>query len=71
MSEARDTCAGCGRTLTADEVGLYRRLISRSAERDFLCLTCLAAHFGCDEALLRDKIRQYREAGCTLFPDHE
>ena len=67
MSGERDKCAVCGRTLTADEVGLYRRLICRSAESGFLCLTCLAARFSCGEDLLRDKIKKFREAGCTLF----
>ena len=71
MKETKNHCAECGRLLVSDEVALYRRLICRTAERDFLCKTCLAAYFRCTEALLDDKIRQYREAGCLLFQEKE
>ena len=56
----------CGRELTKDEKALTKKLISRGAE-SFLCLTCLSAHFGVSEELLRDKIDQFRHMGCTLF----
>lgn len=68
MSNQRNQCANCFRTLVADEIGLYKRLICRSAEKGFICKTCLAKHFRCDETILDKKIQQYREAGCTLFP---
>lgn len=60
-------CRQCHKPLTADEIGLYKKLIHRGAE-DFLCITCLAAHFHCEEALLRKKIQQFRASGCLLFP---
>ena len=63
-------CKQCGKKLTADEVGLYKKLIHRGAE-EFSCITCLAAHFGCDEALLRRKIEQFRASGCQLFVPRE
>ena len=64
-----DKCAYCGRALTRDEVALTRKLVNRGA-RDFYCLTCLSARFDVSEAVLREKIVQFREMGCTLFaPD--
>ncbi len=59
-------CQLCGRILDSDEVGLNKKLISRAAVT-FFCKTHLAEKFGCDEALLDLKIRQYREIGCLLF----
>ena len=59
-------CAACGRPLQPDETALTRKLINRGATR-FFCLTCLARHFQVSEDILRDKIREFREMGCTLF----
>lgn len=56
----------CGRPLTRDDVGAHRKFVDRGAEH-FLCVECLAAHFRCDPALLRQKIEDLRKAGCTLF----
>ncbi len=59
-------CKQCGRGLTADEIGLYRKMVHRGAEAYF-CITCLADYFCCEEALLRRKIEEFRESGCLLF----
>ena len=59
-------CTDCGRPLTADEIGLTKKLISRGAQ-SFFCLTCLARRFSVSEELLREKIDQFRRMGCTLF----
>ena len=59
-------CMRCGRVLSADEVGLHKKLIHRDA-KEFLCITCLGAYFSCSEELLRRKIAQFRAAGCRLF----
>ena len=59
-------CKQCGRPLTADEIALHRRLIHRGAT-SHLCLTCLAAFFGCEESLLQEKIAYFRRIGCMLF----
>ncbi|MBM6921765.1 hypothetical protein H6A12_11450 [Phocea massiliensis] len=59
-------CRTCGAPLSNDEIGLYKKLVSRRAE-DFLCIRCLAETFSCDEALLREKIKQFKESGCMLF----
>ncbi len=59
-------CKNCGRTLTGDEIGLYRKLVNRGADT-YLCKACLADHFSCDTALLDEKIAQFRAMGCILF----
>ncbi len=59
-------CASCGRPLQPDETALTRKLINRGAVR-FFCLSCLAEHFQVSEDVLREKIREFREMGCTLF----
>lgn len=60
-------CRKCGRTLTSDEIGLYKKMVHRGAT-SFLCISCLSAHFGCSEELLRQKIVQFKRMGCMLFP---
>ena len=64
--ESRSRCHVCGRELSPDEIALTRKLINRGTSR-FLCLTCLASHFQVSEETLRNKIREFREMGCTLF----
>ncbi len=59
-------CRICGRTLVPDECALTKKLINRGAV-EYMCLSCLSEHFGVPEDALRDKIRQFREMGCTLF----
>ena len=59
-------CVRCGALLGKDDIGLTRKLINRGAE-EFLCIACLADHFELTEDILRDKIREYRAMGCTLF----
>ena len=59
-------CLQCGRPLTSDEIGLTRKMINRGADR-FLCVSCLADHFELTEAVLREKIREFKAMGCTLF----
>ncbi len=59
-------CKQCGRPLTDDEIGLHKKMINRGST-EYLCITCLAAFFHCEEVLLRKKIEQFREQGCMLF----
>lgn len=59
-------CKQCGRTLTGDEIAIYKRMVDRLAE-ECLCKACLAAYFRCEVALIDKKIRQFRELGCALF----
>ena len=60
------SCTACGRELTPDEIALTKKLVSRGAE-SFFCLSCLAERFAVSEDLLREKIEQFRQMGCTLF----
>ena len=60
-------CVTCGRPLTADEIAVTKKLINRGAVT-FFCLPCLARRFDVPEDALRDKIQEFREMGCTLFP---
>ncbi len=59
-------CRKCGSLLTRDEIGLHRKLFNRAAD-SFLCISCIAEYFGVTTALLEEKIRQFKEMGCTLF----
>lgn len=59
-------CRSCGRPLSADEVSVNLKLVSRQA-REYLCKSCLAAYFGCDEERIDEKIRQFKRNGCLLF----
>ena len=61
-------CRECGRKLTGDEIAVTRKLIGL-CEPSFYCKTCLAAYFHCGEETIDLKIRQFREAGCYLFPE--
>lgn len=60
------TCMRCAKTVSRDEIGLYKKLVDRTA-KEFLCLKCLADAFSCDIQLLRNKIEQLKANGCTLF----
>lgn len=59
-------CMTCERELTADEIAIYKRLISRGAEQ-FACKSCLAKKLGVEEADIDRKIDFFRRHGCTLF----
>ena len=51
-------CRKCHKHLTNDEIGIYKKLVCRTA-LDFLCGDCLAAYFRCDKRLIDNKIRQF------------
>ena len=59
-------CRRCGRTLTRDEAAATARLIDRGT-KDFYCTDCLADRFRVEPRVIREKIAQFREMGCTLF----
>ena len=52
--------------LTGDDVGLYKKMISRGAE-EFLCKRGLAETLNCSEEYLDRKIKRFKEDGCLLF----
>ena len=59
-------CIKCGRELTNDEIGLFKKLVNRGAQK-FMCISCMSEYFEVSEEALRKKIKQYKEMGCTLF----
>lgn len=59
-------CAECGRSLVPDEIALTKKLVNRGTTT-YYCLSCLARHFEVTEAVLVEKIQEFREMGCTLF----
>ncbi|HIV18125.1 MAG TPA: hypothetical protein IAC82_02240 [Candidatus Merdivicinus intestinigallinarum] len=59
-------CFSCGRELTSDEIAIYRRMVNRAAS-EYLCISCFAREFSVTEELIRQKIRHFKEMGCTLF----
>lgn len=59
-------CRQCGKPLTQDEVAITRKLIHRGAT-EFLCIDCLARYFEVRPEDIEERIRHFREMGCTLF----
>jgi len=59
-------CLKCGRELTKDDIGIYRKMINRGATRYF-CITCLAKELNMTEEELKSKVDQFRDQGCVLF----
>ena len=65
-------CADCGAILTADAAGASRKLLNRGLPiEECLCLPCLASRFGISVGTLERKIKDWRAAGCMLFPQTE
>lgn len=61
-----DKCRQCGKELSHDEIGLYRKLVSRGA-KDFLCIECLGAYYNLPVDVLMRRIQDFKDEGCTLF----
>lgn len=59
-------CKKCGRELSGNDIGLTKKLINRGST-EFLCINCIAEKFDCSKELLEEKIKQFKESGCTLF----
>ncbi len=60
------SCKKCGKELSGNDIGLTKKLINRGST-EFLCIDCIAEKFDCTKDLLEEKIRQFKESGCTLF----
>lgn len=59
-------CIKCGRELKSDEIGLYKKLVNRGAQK-YMCIDCTAEYFDVSVGALEEKIEQYRAMGCSLF----
>ncbi len=59
-------CFKCGKELSPDEVGLYKKLVNRGSVK-FMCISCTADYFKVSVSDLEEKIIQYKKMGCTLF----
>ena len=60
------SCKKSGKELSGNDIGLTKKLINRGST-EFLCIDCIAEKFDCTKELLEEKIRQFKESGCTLF----
>lgn len=59
-------CRQCGRTLTHNETGAYRKFVNRGAS-SFLCKKCLAEKLDITVEEIDQKIAFFKSQGCTLF----
>ena len=48
-------CVKCGKTLTYNEIGAYRKFVNRGG-KDFLCKECLAKRLGISPERIDQKI---------------
>ena len=61
-----DTCVSCGMPVTQDEIAATKKLINRGATA-FYCVSCLAAYFEVKPEDILERIRYFKQMGCTLF----
>lgn len=59
-------CMQCRKKLDFLDIGAFRKFIDRNSTR-YLCRACLAKRLQLPEAVLNEKIEQFRKQGCTLF----
>ncbi|MET3941741.1 hypothetical protein ABIC22_004553 [Paenibacillus sp. PvP094] len=66
MAQSR-LCTTCQVPLLSDDVGIYLKLVSRTAQQ-FLCIDCLGVKLNCGRDPIEKLIRYFRESGnCALF----
>ena len=59
-------CIDCLKELTKDETALSKKMLGKNTKQ-FLCLDCLSVYLNTDKDILKEKIEQFKEEGCTLF----
>lgn len=59
-------CVECKKELTYNEMGLSKKLLGRGT-KTFYCKKCLAKKIDVSEERLNEKMKQFIQAGCTLF----
>ncbi|WP_127532998.1 hypothetical protein [Paenibacillus kobensis] len=61
------TCMQCGTSLVTDDIAIYMKLVSRTAQR-YKCIDCLGEQLNCGREPIEKLIRYFRESGiCVLF----
>jgi hypothetical protein len=63
-----EVCVSCGRPVTRDEIAVTKKLINRGTDR-FYCVSCLAAYFEVKPEDIEERIRSFKQMGCTLFEE--
>ena len=61
-----EVCVSCGRPVTRDEIAVTKKLINRGAAK-FYCVPCLADYFDVKPEDILERIRYFKQTGCTLF----
>ena len=61
-----ERCMRCQKELSHNDVGAYKKFVNRGADC-YLCIGCLAEHFGISVAQIEEKIAYFKAQGCTLF----
>lgn len=61
-----ERCEKCGRVLTQDDIGFYKKMVNRGAS-SFWCIECVSTYFGLTTEKAHDMIERFRKQGCTLF----
>ena len=61
-----EVCVSCGRPVTRDEIAVTNKLINRGAAK-FYCVPCLADYFDVKPEDILERIRYFKQTGCTLF----
>lgn len=61
------TCEVCGTSdIEKDVIALNKKLFNKDV-KTFYCLSCMAEVLEVTEEELLDKIKEFKEEGCTLF----
>lgn len=60
-------CTSCAKyPLTKDEIGASMKLLGIETEQ-FYCIDCLSAYLEVTPEEIKEKIKLFKEDGCTLF----
>jgi hypothetical protein len=59
-------CCLCESKLDKVTIGLNKKFLGRKITK-FLCIECLAAHIDISVEDLYEKIKEFKDQGCTLF----
>ena len=60
------TCMCCSKKLKKDDIALSMKYYGRQIE-NFKCIKCLSKDLGVDKKILKEKIKDFKSDGCSLF----